>query len=75
VYNQAVVPILTKQFEIRFELTDNLDLYFPDGRKFMSTLELENLRINTEYKLKKEKHRADKEQKRADKEKQRADLL
>jgi hypothetical protein len=46
----------------------SLELYRPDGEKFLTTVELES-------QMRQEKQRADKEKKRADKEKKRADRL
>ncbi|KPA13486.1 hypothetical protein MHK_006306, partial [Candidatus Magnetomorum sp. HK-1] len=56
------------ELNISFEVTDTLNLYYPDGREFKSTIELERER-------KKEKLRADSEKLRADSEKLRAEKL
>jgi protein required for attachment to host cells len=46
----------------------SLELYRPDGEKFLTTVELES-------QMRQEKKRADREKKRADREKKRADRL
>jgi Uma2 family endonuclease len=52
---------------IRFELTsDNLEIYYPDGKKFLTSLEL-NQRVEQEY------ERAEQEYKRAEQEYERAE--
>ncbi|MBD2136923.1 Uma2 family endonuclease [Anabaena sp. FACHB-1237] len=52
---------------IRFELTsDNLEIYYPDGKKFLTSLEL-NERAEQEY------QRAEQEYQRAEQERQRAE--
>ena len=66
---------ISPKLNIRFEVTETLNLYYPDGRKFTSTLELESFRKSAEKNLEKEKQRAKKEKLRAEKEKQRADIL
>jgi Uma2 family endonuclease len=54
---------------IRFHLTaETLEIYRPDGEKFLTSVELDQLR-------KQEKQRADYQQKRADYQQQRADRL
>ncbi|WP_246844526.1 Uma2 family endonuclease [Hydrocoleum sp. CS-953] len=54
---------------IRFQLTtETLEIYRPDGRKFMTPVELDQLR-------KQEQQRADQEKLRADQQQQRADRL
>ena len=53
----------------------SLELYRPDGEKFLTTVELESQMRQEKKRADKEKKRADKEKKRADKEKKRADRL
>ncbi|NEP76650.1 MAG: hypothetical protein F6K29_34935 [Okeania sp. SIO2G5] len=61
--NGWVSPLL----QIRFVLEgEELEIYRPDGRKFLTTLELEQ-------RAEQEKQRAEQERQRAEQEKQRAD--
>ncbi|NJO70854.1 MAG: Uma2 family endonuclease, partial [Oscillatoriales cyanobacterium RM1_1_9] len=58
---------VSPRLEIRFELTDTgLEIYRPDGQKFLTPVELDQLRQQ-------ESQRADQESQRADQERQRAD--
>ncbi|MDJ0554962.1 MAG: Uma2 family endonuclease [Microcoleaceae cyanobacterium MO_207.B10] len=60
---------VSPRLNIRFQITENtLEIYRPDGRKFLTSIELEELR-EREY------QRAEQEKKRAEQEKQRADRL
>ncbi|KPA13641.1 hypothetical protein MHK_006152, partial [Candidatus Magnetomorum sp. HK-1] len=61
------------ELNISFEVTDTLNLYYPDGRKFKSTIELDRDRKKEKLRAEKEKLRAEKEKKNAEKEKVRAE--
>jgi hypothetical protein len=67
-----IIPIndwTSPRLGVRFIWNESsLELYRPDGEKFLTTVELES-------QMRQEKQRADKEKKRADKEKKRADRL
>ena len=60
---------ISPRLQIRFEITaDTMEIYRPDGERFLSFTELGQLRDQ-------ERQRADQEQQRADQERQRADRL
>ncbi|MBY0513118.1 MAG: Uma2 family endonuclease [Gemmataceae bacterium] len=58
---------------IRFRLGTDLELYYPDGRPFLSFVEIGRLQDRTSRQLVVEKQRAEAEKHRADAEKQRAE--
>jgi Uma2 family endonuclease len=59
---------------IRFQLTpETLEIYRPDGDKFLTPVELDKLRQLEKQRADQEKQRADQEKQRADQERQRAD--
>ncbi len=58
---------------IRFELTsDSLEIYRPDGRKFLTPVELDRLREQEHQRAEREHQRAEQERQRAERERQRA---
>jgi protein required for attachment to host cells len=74
-----IIPIndwTSPRLGVRFIWNESsLELYRPDGEKFLTTVELESQMRQEKQRADKEKKRADKEKKRADKEKKRADRL
>jgi hypothetical protein len=59
---------------IRFELKeDTLEIYRPDGQKFLTSVELDQLREQERQRAEEERQRADEERQRADEERQRAE--
>ncbi|KPA18892.1 hypothetical protein MHK_000890, partial [Candidatus Magnetomorum sp. HK-1] len=62
------------ELNISFEVTDTLNLYYPDGRKFKSTIELERDRKKEKLRAEREKNRAENEKKKAENEKKKAKL-
>jgi hypothetical protein len=61
---------------VRFELTEEgLELYRPDGQKFLSYLELEEQREFAAQRAEQEAQRAEQEAQRAEQEAQRAERL
>ena len=59
---------------IRFELKeDTLEIYRPDGQKFLTSVELDQLREQEYQRAEQEYQRAEQERQRADEERQRAD--
>ncbi|CAN2040200.1 hypothetical protein GMMP15_150002 [Candidatus Magnetomoraceae bacterium gMMP-15] len=64
---------ISPELKIRFELHDELIIYHSDGQKFLTTLELDQLRKEEKQRADKEKQKANKAKQRANKEKQRAD--
>ncbi len=59
---------------IRFQLTpETLEIYRPDGEKFLTPVELDQAREQERQRADREQQRADQEQQRADQERQRAD--
>ncbi|HBB31348.1 MAG TPA: hypothetical protein DDZ80_17990 [Cyanobacteria bacterium UBA8803] len=68
--NGWVSPLL----QIRFQLTeDNLEIYRPDGRRFLTPIELEQLREQESQRAEQEHQRAEQESQRAEQERQRAE--
>ncbi|CAN2048119.1 putative restriction endonuclease domain-containing protein [Candidatus Magnetomoraceae bacterium gMMP-13] len=70
---------ISPELKIRFELHDELIIYRPDGQKFLTTLELDQLRKQekqradkAELGMKQEKQKVNKEKQQAEKEKQKA---
>ncbi|CAN2039326.1 putative restriction endonuclease domain-containing protein [Candidatus Magnetomoraceae bacterium gMMP-15] len=59
---------VSPELKIRFELNDELIIYRPNGQKFLTTLELDQLRRH-------EKQRADQAELERDQEKQRVEIL
>ncbi|HLO86794.1 MAG TPA: Uma2 family endonuclease [Nostocaceae cyanobacterium] len=56
---------------IRFELTaDTLEIYYPDGRKFLTSVELDQLREQERERAEQERERAEQERERAEQERQ-----
>ncbi|NEO57970.1 MAG: Uma2 family endonuclease [Okeania sp. SIO3B5] len=67
---------VSPRLNIRFQITENtLEIYRPDGRKFLTSIELERLREQEYQRAEQEKQRAEQEKQRAEQEKQRADRL
>ncbi len=67
---------VSPRLNIRFQITEStLEIYRPDGRKFLTSLELERLREQEYQRAEQEKQRAEQEKQRAEQEKQRADRL
>jgi Uma2 family endonuclease len=65
---------VSPRLQITFRLTaSTLEIYRPDGRKFLTSIELEERAERERQRADAEKQRADTEQKRADAEQQRAD--
>ena len=68
--NGWVSPLLG----IRFELTENnLEIYRPDGQKFLTFVELDQLREEERQRAEQERQRAEQEHQRAEQERQRAE--
>ncbi len=65
---------VSPRLQIRFELTENgLEIYRPDGRKFLTSIELDQ-RAEQEYqRAEQERQRAEQEYQRAEQERQRAE--
>ena len=67
---------ISPRLGIRFQLTaETLEIYRPDGEKFLTPVELYQLRQQEQQRADQEQQRADQEQQRADQEQQRADRL
>jgi Uma2 family endonuclease len=67
---------VSPRLSIHFQLTPlTLEIYRPDGGKFLTPVELDKLRQQEQQRADQEKQRADQEKQRADQEKQRADRL
>ena len=71
---------VSPRLQIRFEFSDDLLIYYPDGQKFLSFLELDHERKKEKFRadvaeklFNLEKRRAEKEKQRAENEKQRAE--
>ena len=65
---------ISPRLQIRFEITaDTMEIYRPDGERFLSFTELGQLRDQERQRADQERQRADQEQQRADQERQRAD--
>ncbi|HLO87617.1 MAG TPA: Uma2 family endonuclease [Nostocaceae cyanobacterium] len=65
--NNCVSPRLG----ISFELTaDTLEIYYPDGRKFLTSVELDQQREQEKQRAEQEKQRAEQEKQRAEQERQ-----
>ena len=65
---------ISPRLQIRFEITaDTMEIYRPDGERFLSFTELGQLRDQERQRADQERQRADQEQQRADQEQQRAD--
>ncbi|NEQ36919.1 MAG: Uma2 family endonuclease [Okeania sp. SIO3I5] len=61
---------------IRFQVTpETLEIYRPDGEKFLTFMELDQAREQERQRADQEQQRADQERQRADQERQRADRL
>ncbi|MFM6041366.1 MAG: Uma2 family endonuclease, partial [Dolichospermum sp.] len=61
------------RLDIRFKLTaDNLEIYYPHGGKFLTSVELNQCVEEEKERADKEKERAKQEQQRAEQEKERA---
>ena len=61
---------------ILFTLTEaDLEIYYPDGRRFLTTVELAQRAEQEKQRAEQEKQRAEQEKQRAEQEKQRADRL
>jgi virulence-associated protein VagC len=59
---------------VRFELTaDTLEIYRPDGRRFLTPVELDQLREQEYQRAEQEHQRAEQERQRAEQERQRAE--
>jgi hypothetical protein len=62
--------------QIRFKVSeDSLDIYRPDGQKFLTTLELNQYAEQERQRAEQESQRADQESQRADQEYERAERL
>jgi Uma2 family endonuclease len=64
---------ISPRLGIRFDLGEELQIFFPDGQPFLSFLEISQQAELAQQRADEEKHRADSEQQRADGEKHRAD--
>jgi Uma2 family endonuclease len=65
---------VSPRLEIRFELTENgLEIYRPDGQKFLTPVELDQLRQQEYQRAENERQRAENERQRAENERQRAE--
>ena len=67
-----ISPLLGIRFRV---VSKNLNLYYPNGRSFLSFPELDRRFIDAEHRVEKEKYRADLAENRVVKEKYRADIL
>ena len=76
---EVIEPIegwVSPRLGVRFELgSDGLEIYRPDGEKFLSYAELEEQRLLDRQRLQQESQRAEQESQRAEQEAQRADRL
>jgi Uma2 family endonuclease len=65
---------VSPRLQIRFAIVeDNLEIYRPDGQKFLTTFELNQFAEQERLRANQERQRADEESQRADQESQRAD--
>jgi Uma2 family endonuclease len=68
--NGWVSPLLGIRFELK---EDNLEIYRPDGQKFLTFVELDQLREQERQRAEQERQRAEQERQRAEQERQRAE--
>ena len=67
---------VSPRLQIRFAISENsLDIYRPDGQKFLTTLELSQYVDQESQRADQESQRADQERQRADQEYERAERL
>jgi hypothetical protein len=67
---------ISPRLTIRFtQINGSLEIYRPDGRRFLTSLQLEERAKTAEAEVQSERDRADQEQQRADREQSRADRL
>lgn len=64
---------ISPRLKVRFELTDTLSIYGPDGRQFLTYPQLVEERNRQQQRAEQEKQRAEQEKQRAEQEKQRAE--
>ena len=65
---------VSPRLEIRFQLTsDNLEIFSPSGERFLTYVELAQLREQERQRAEQERHRVDQERQPAEQERQRAD--
>ena len=75
---REVIPMsgwVSPRLGVRFELTDDLTIYRPDGRPFATYLEIGRQRDEAERGADQQRQRADQERQRADQERLRAERL
>jgi len=65
---------ISPRLGIKFELTsDTLEIYRPDGQRFLTSVELDGLREQERQRAEEERQRAEEERQRAEEERQRAE--
>ncbi len=71
------MPWISPRLEVRFEwqVGQELKLYRPDGRRFLTFLELEERALAAEQREEQERQRAEQEQQRAEQAEQREERL
>jgi len=71
---EAINSWVSPRLGIRFELTsDTLEIFRPDGQKFLTSVELDRLREQERQRAEEERQRAEEERQRAEEERQRAE--